>query len=390
MKLLVLEDNDKKLENLVQTINGMDIDVELIYASNFGDFVAHINRDDFDLVVADLLLPLYADSTEEVNISNQLIGNIRDVDCRNFNTPVIAITGYDELAEECFSDLNKFDITVVTYEPDSEGWKKAFLRKIKSCMPLPSYKFVVVCALEKEADAFVACDLKVGSQFAYEGINCRNVTIGDYCGVIVVAPRMGLVNSAILSARVIDLFKPKLICMSGICAGIEGRANIYDVVIPEIIHQHDSGKWTNEGFVTELYPIQLNHHTRLTIAQSIGDSGFLTSIKSDIQLSKNEFPIDSDEFNFKVSLQPTSSGSAVVADEKMLTEITIQHRKMGAFEMESFALYEAARQSSLCPIYFSAKSVVDNGDSQKGDNFHRVACLVSAKVTHSLISKLLT
>jgi nucleoside phosphorylase len=200
---------------------------------------------------------------------------------------------------------------------------------------------------------------------------------------------MGLVNSAILSARVIDLFRPKLICMSGICAGIEGRADIYDVVVPEMIHQHDSGKWTNEGFVTEIYPIQLEHHTRLAIAQVIGSHDFLTSVQSGIQLAKSEFPEGTNDFNFKVSLLPTSSGSAVVADENMLSEITSQHRKMGAFEMESFALYEAARQSAHNPIYFSAKSVVDNGNSQKGDDFHRVACLLSAKVVQELIQKLL-
>jgi nucleoside phosphorylase/CheY-like chemotaxis protein len=389
MKLLVLEDNNMKRDNLVNVISNMDIESELFFAANFGEFVALINRDDFDLVIADLLLPLHADSREEINVSNQLIANIRDVGCRNYNTPVIAVTGYDELAEECFSELNKFDITVITYEPDSDDWKGSFQRKIKSCMPLPSFEFVIVCALEKEADAFGECGLDVGSQFAYEGINCRNITIGKYSGVITLAPRMGLVNSAILSARVIDLFKPKLICMSGICAGIEGKSNIYDVVIPEIIHQHDSGKWTNNGFVTELYPIQLNHHTRLIIAQAIKNEAFLTSIKNGVQLAKTEFPIDSNVFNFEVSLQPTSSGSAVVADENMLGEISAQHRKMAAFEMESFALYEAARQSTLCPMYFSAKSVVDNGNSQKGDDFHRVACLLSAKVTQELIPRLL-
>jgi nucleoside phosphorylase len=389
MKLLVLEDNENKRDNLVNIIKELDIATELEFASNFADFVALINREDFDLVVADLLLPMYADSVEEINVSNQLIESIRNLSCRNYNTPVIAVTGYDGLAEENFAELNKFDITVITYNLESECWKDAFQRKIKSCMPLPSYDFVIVCALEKEASAFGECTSFNEKPFAYEGINCRNHTIGEYCGVIVTAPRMGLVNSAILSARVIDLFRPKLICMSGICAGIEGRADIYDVVVPEMIHQHDSGKWTNEGFVTEIYPIQLEHHTRLAIAQVIGSHDFLTSVQSGIQLAKSEFPEGTNDFNFKVSLLPTSSGSAVVADENMLSEITSQHRKMGAFEMESFALYEAARQSAHNPIYFSAKSVVDNGNSQKGDDFHRVACLLSAKVVQELIQKLL-
>jgi hypothetical protein len=64
-----------------------------------------------------------------------------------------------------------------------------------------------------------------------------------------------------------------------------------------------------------------------------------------------------------------------------------QHRKNTAFEMESFALYEAARLSVSQPRFFSAKTVVDDGTETKGDHFHRIGCILSAKVVHELISR---
>ncbi|MBF4265150.1 nucleoside phosphorylase, partial [Vibrio anguillarum] len=39
--------------------------------------------------------------------------------------------------------------------------------------------------------------------------------------------------------------------------------------------------------------------------------------------------------------------------------------------------------------YFSAKSVVDNGNTSKGDEYHRVAALISAKAVYGLIKELI-
>ena len=55
--------------------------------------------------------------------------------------------------------------------------------------------------------------------------------------------------------------------------------------------------------------------------------------------------------------------------------------------MESYALYEAARQSLERPLFFSAKAVVDNGNSSKGDEYHRVAAILSAKTVYEIISR---
>ena len=89
-----------------------------------------------------------------------------------------------------------------------------------------------------------------------------------------------------------------------------------------------------------------------------------------------------------VYLTPASSGSAVVADERMVEIIAAQQRKGSIFEMESFALYEAARLHPREPLFFSAKAVVDDGGPKKGDKFHRLACILSAKTLYECIRRL--
>jgi hypothetical protein len=47
--------------------------------------------------------------------------------------------------------------------------------------------------------------------------------------------------------------------------------------------------------------------------------------------------------------------------------------------MEVYSVYEAARHARKRTAFFAAKAVVDDGGENKGDSFHRVGCLLSAK-----------
>lgn len=391
MNILILEDNETKLNVIKNVLNELELELSITESDSMIDFVGKVNREKFDLIVADLVLPIFGNNVndEPADVTTRLIEAIRDYDSHNLQTPVIAVTQFNTSAEDNFVDLNKHDINVITYSEDIASWKDAFIRKVQSCIPKLTYDFVIICALEKEAESYCEAGYISSKRSVKFGLSCREIQINHKNGVIVVPPRMGLVNAAIASARSIDLFEPKIICMSGICAGIEGKADIYDIVIPSLCDQHDSGKWTSDGFVAESYSVQLQHETEVEIDQIIKGADFLESVADGVILEKSEMPGESSVLDVKIYTAPTSSGSSVVADESMLEQITAQHRKKTAFEMESYALYEASRQSLHNPLYFSAKSVVDNGDKNKGDEFHRVAALISAKAVHGILEKLL-
>ncbi|EKF9409549.1 nucleoside phosphorylase [Vibrio cholerae] len=388
MKILVVEDNQQKLNAIIDVINSTKPDIEITTCNVFVKFIECVNKEKYDLLVTDLLLPIFKDRTEE-DVTMNIIDAARGPDSLNLQTPVIAITQFTESAESNYQILNRNDINVITYSPYSEDWKEPFIKKIFTCTPKKRYDFVIICALQKEADAYFAAGYTTKQITIQHGLSCNEITIGNSTGLIIVPPRMGLVNASIVSARAIDLFEPRVICMSGICAGIEGRANIYDIVIPSQCDQHDSGKWTNEGFVSESYSVPLEHEIQLKIDKLIRDNDLIDEIKLGVILNKPEMIGESGNLDINIYLAPTSSGSSVIADDSMLKKITTQHRKKNAFEMESYALYEAARQSPFKPSYFSAKAIVDNGDSQKGDNYHRVAALISAKAVFGILKRLL-
>lgn len=385
MKVLILEDNNEKAVAIEEAIKSVQPAIDTHRVDYFIDFFKCVIKDHYDLIVVDLLVPRYDKENEPENITSDIIETVRDVDCVNFRTPVIAITQFLAAAEDNFEELNHKDIYVVTYNALDDRWKQTLQGRVRACIECQSYDFIIICALPKETSGFSQAGFPVGSFTSLHGMECRDLKLGTLSGLIITLPRMGLVNCAITTSRAIDIFKPKLVAMSGICAGVKGEVKIYDVVIPDSCQQHDFGKWGVDDFQSESYTVQISNETKLIVKQLADDQQFNKRITDSIKPKRSQIPECDDHFCFRMFTAHSSSGSAVIADEKIVALIREQHRKTKTFEMESYAVYEAARLSPLSPIFFSVKAVVDNGDEHKGDEYHEVACILAASVASELI-----
>lgn len=386
MNILILEDERDKRKLIENEIHGMDVGAEITTASFFLDFMKHALKAAYDLIIADLMAPQFKDG-EAIDLTDNIIEVLRAPDSFNLSTPVLALTRYDSKAEENFKGLNGKDISVVTFSEEKNDWKNSLRRKVTSCIPPETFDFVIVCALEKEVNGYINAGYSVGDAKNIQGLECREINVDEKKGVIVKLPRMGLVTCGITSTLAIDIFKPSLICMSGICAGINGKANIYDVIIPDICHQHDIGKWAESGLEPEFYNVQIDANVRIELSAVIASAEFKKEVLEGISYTRSQIPDDVETPEIRFKLAPASSGSAVIANAEMAELIQSQHRKNTAFEMESFALYEAARLSRIQPKYFSAKVVVDDGSERKSDAFHDPACTISAKTVFNLVKR---
>ncbi len=388
MDILVLEDVDAKYSEVYAHLNNSVGNVSVVRAKCFVDFLRFVERQRFDLIVVDLLVPRFKDSPDVDDVTAEILDACRDSGCTNKGVPILALTAFYDASDNNYKSLNAADIAVLIYDPDGR-WKEALGKKCFSARPKKVYDVVIVCALSKEVDGFVQAGYAVGNSFIAGNLVCREIAIGDCSGIIVTAARMGLVSCAITSTQALEVFSPRLICMSGICAGIDGKASILDVAIAEICHQHDFGKWSVNGYEPEVYAVPIKPKLRAQLKQIIEDDpGFRTSILHGITVKDDELPEGMSQLQATVYLTPASSGSAVIADAKMVEVIKEQQRKGVIFEMESFALYEAARLHPSEIPFFSAKAVVDNGSASKGDKFHRLACILSAKVVFESIKRL--
>ncbi|MDE2623391.1 MAG: response regulator [Betaproteobacteria bacterium] len=379
MKILILEDEDDKNDEIQKEIHQTISDAEIQRVRNWYDYTLAISNTKFDLILLDLLVPRSGKDETVEDHHSQLVLTTRDYQSRSFFTPAIVLTRYTETSGDFVYDLNKVDINVIPFNGHG-GWKEALKIKLLAAQPKKKYEFVIVCALDKEIAAFEDLTDSCGPVKTISGLVCREVQIGAYKGVIVRTHRMGLVAAAIVATMSLERFEPRLICMSGICGGVPGGSGIYDLLVTQICHQHDAGKWSNEGFKSEHYDVQIDVDVHNKLLELCSDANVKEYLLRNLNAGKSELPLEMERLTCNIHTDaPTSSGSAVIAQDGKTSSLASGQRKLAGFDMEIYSIYEAARHATNKPVFFAAKTVVDDGGNNKGDQFHRIGCLLSAK-----------
>ncbi|MCF5631990.1 response regulator [Pseudomonas syringae] len=378
MNILILEDEDEKYEQIHAYVIEIKPDAVIQRKKNWLDYARAVSDVRFDLILLDLLVPRSAKDNSIEDHHEQLVETTRDYQSKSFKTPAIVLTQHALDDGDFVHDLNLVDINVIPFN-DHGKWREALKIKLMAAQPAKKFDVVIVCALEKEVDAFEKLTDTWGSVTTISGLSCREVRIGNYKSVIVRANRMGLVGAAIAAAFALERFEPRLVCMSGICGGAAGESQIYDLLVTQSCHQHDAGKWSTEGFRSEHYDVQLevDVHNKLV---EVASGPTMSTLQANLDPGKSELPKGSERVTCRiVSDAITSSGSAVIAEEGKTSTLRVGQRKLTGFDMEIYSIYEAARHARKRTAFFAAKAVVDDGGKNKGDAFHRIGCLLSAK-----------
>lgn len=379
MKILILEDEDIKFDEIKEQIFQTSPDAVIQREKNWLDYSRAIVNTKFDLILLDLLVPRSPRDDTIEDHHTTLVETTRDYASKSFSTPAIVLTRHNSDSGDFVQDLNKVNINVIPYNDHGE-WKEALKIKILASLPKTKFDFAIICALDKEVAAFEGLTDKMENYKTISGLMCREIQIGVYKGVIVRAHRMGIVASAVVATMALERFEPRMLCMSGICGGVQGESEIYDLLITQNCYQHDVGKWSDEGFKSEHYGLQLDVDVHNKLIELSASLEFKESLTEGLNPGKSEVPDNKERISCNIKTEAvTSSGSAVIAEDGKTASLTVGQRKLAGFDMEVYSIYEAARYAVNKPVYFAVKTVVDDGGSNKGDQFHRIGCLLSAR-----------
>lgn len=379
MKILVLEDEDDKFDAIHAHVREVIQDFKIQRESNWLGYTRAIANIKFDLILLDLLVPKSSKDDTVEDHHESLVSTTRDYESKSFRTPAIVLTRQDLDAGDFVHDLNLVDINVIPFN-DYGQWREALKIKLLAAQPKKKFEFVIVCALDKEADAFEGMTDSWGQVKTTSGLICREVQIGGFTGGIVRAHRMGLVAAAVVASMAVERFEPRLVCMSGICGGVKGESEIYDLLVTQICHQHDAGKWSSSGFKSEHHDVQIDVEVHNKLVELCSADGLESALVEGLNPSVAEVPKGKERVTCNVKSDAvTSSGSAVIAEEGKTATLAVGQRKLAGFDMEVFSVYEAARHAINKPAFFAVKAVVDDGGRNKGDRFHRIGCLLSAR-----------
>lgn len=382
LRILVIEDDDEKARLIEAEIHEFFSGTKSIdRCVTFAEVAKKVFENAYDFIVADLMLPRRA-GEPAVDCSEELLEYLSTSE-KNANAVSVGLSKFPDVVKSRVEEFSSKLVFLLHFD-QSGSWRQSLNLCMQRVAQNSVYDFVVLCALEAEREAFRGVkSVGFGELTSFRGMDCRVLVIDGFKGLCIVQPRMGLVDATAVAAFALSECRPRVLAMSGICAGFSKEASLGTVIVSDPCWEHQAGKWKGERFELAHYQEPLNNDVRTSIAHVIKADPTLSSVRYDLRELRT--PVDG-----AALLAPSVSGSAVIASGEIASGIAEQHRKMAALDMEVFGVYRAASLYPSPVKFFAAKTVVDFADEEKGDDVHVDGALLSARFVAAAVLALLT
>ena len=379
MRILAIEDNVQKASEIHSLVSEVSPDSVFVLCEDLHTAWRELTNTVYDLIVLDLMMPLTKNGQPQ-DTGREIINVISESQL-NRTARIVALTGYEDLFEQQATRFAELGILLVYFDEFSGKWKKTIRSMIRRASVLPRCDFVILCALDVERDAFEETDALVGPRTLEHGFDLRRIEISRYIGNAILQPRAGLVDASITTAAVVERFRPRLLAMSGICAGMRGRVEMGQVLVCETCWEYQVGKYSMDGFEVEPYQSSLREPVRQILSKLCNSNQLLSSIYAGC--------VPPELVECPPKMANIVSGSAVIADEKVREDIKLQHRKIDGIEMEMAGVFRAVHLVNDSVVVIGAKAVADFADSKKDDKLHAYACILSARFIKAAIDAIM-
>jgi nucleoside phosphorylase len=400
VRVLIVDDDSEKLQRVASVVrasrNGV---IEIDTAQNSAQAKRFLLQTQYDLMILDVALPPSADVGASPRTGVELLKTV--VRGKRYKKPrsIIGLTAYQELIAEASPEFASDSWTLIHFDRGSEEWEAQIRRKIDYLNDVeenpPRLEFdselcVITALYDPEFKAVLALpwkwsmtEIRGDATQYWEGSFIRDDQPKRV--VAAFANRMGMTFAATLAMKMIYQFRPRYLAMVGIAAGIRGRCSLGDAIVPDLCWDWGAGKFKeSEGVpVFEQAPEQLCIDSFLkTRLQNLShESAVLEQIRS-------SWPGEPLNSILRVHVGPMASGAAVLADRDHSVMIQKQNRKVLGIDMEAYAIFAAADQSSLQrPTPLVIKGVVDFADPKKNDRHQAFAAYLSANLLMALMER---
>jgi nucleoside phosphorylase/CheY-like chemotaxis protein len=407
IKILLIEDEPEKRRLLVETllgVEGLAFD-NIEYAGDVRAAKRAIKETRYELIILDINLPPSPEQPAVVGGGLGVVSFIKNNLSAKAPAFLVGMTAYQEglsVAAQAFSSpLWK----LVHFSYSEMGWQIPLQEAVRFLMAKDAPPYIsdghtfhtdlaIFVALEdEELKSILALDgdwrerrIPHDHSRYFEGtFTSQN---GRMSVVVVAAPKMGLPTAAVIATKLISNYRPKVIAITGICAGVRGKVNLGDILVADPCFDWGSGKWLRDQsgdikFRPAPYPWRLDERVRSRI-RSLADSQlFLSELHAQYKGDKPDSPP-------AVFIDAMASGGSVLQVAKLMDDVREQHKNLVGIEMESYAVFTAAEYAAEPrPLCFSIKAVCDYGDEDKSDTAHNYAAYVSAHFLHKLVLEML-
>ena len=401
IRILILDDSTTKVKKIIDLINSIpglsseniDIAKDLITARS----ILHSNL--YDLLILDLNLPNREGDDPDPTAGHNFVKELQicsDYLIRPFH--ILGLTEYDEAMQKSDPIFAEMMWRVIKYDPSTTGWEVQLRNKInylldskKSLRENPfighEYDLAIVTALQiPELKSIL--DLSANWKEERPPNDSTIYHTGTFLKagksvkvVATSAAQTGMSAASVSSMKLISRFRPKCLIMCGIAAGLkEAKVELGDILIAESSWDHESGKKivkeNDDVFLPDPKNIPLDNSLKEFLQAKVGNNSYLSEIEKD-------WPGAKPKTSLKAHIGPIASGSAVIANKKIIEDIKGHCRKLIGLDMETYGVfYSAINCVRPKPLIVSIKSACDYADAKKNDDFQEYAAYTSARYAY--------
>ncbi len=175
--------------------------------------------------------------------------------------------------------------------------------------------------------------------------------------------KMGVVDAAAYTARMMARYQPRFLILAGVCGGRQEGVNPYDIIIPYNINDYISGKLDKGEFL----PTPLMAHTSEDLINYLKEHE--KEIKANMRALATGVPAAILEKDFKIHFKDMACGPWVIKTNGVLDEMANSiNANIKGLEMESLGVVRAGNIFNMYGQYgLVVKSVMDYTDANKTD-----------------------
>lgn len=425
LRILVVDDVEEKRRDVIGQLSQYleSFEIEWSEAAHYAAARSKLESEFFDVVILDLLLPFDQEGEPIIEASKSLLRAIRAGETVS-PAIVIGLTAYNDLArtqealfERDLLALEKYD-ALSTEWAEKIGNRLTYLAKSRIAaqrfhMNAYELDLVILCARhDNEYDPIVKnlFEGKAISSVAALGVENvhGDIVIGDgrtLAVCVICVGEKGMAPSAAIATQAIQMLRPRLIAMLGMCCGFSSVEHGKDHRLNDLIVVRESKCW-EEGrfidgehgdgkFLTETRSRVVDDKLREEVWQILERSAetsreLKTGIEQDDELKR--FLINNRDLVRdvpKVTYGEMVTGSSVVATTVKVKEILDTHQSAEGLDMEVYGLYTAVEKSmGSRPSVLAIKGVADFGSADKAKEFQRAASISSSILLKAILGRL--
>lgn len=427
MRILIIEDDPKKRKDVRTTLETEFRDEHAMIVDEAVDYEEALDclkTGFYDLVVLDLLLPSELDGPSELS-SKALIRKVLKGSTLP-PTHIIGLTAYESRAHKERAFYDEHLLALIIYDAVDGDWRDKLCSRIRYLVSskraaanfrLQSYDFDVLILTARYENEYVPVKQELFQGETTNGFPLwpTRLTHGEITGpgnrplkaALLCIGEMGMAPAAAVASEAINLFRPRLIAMIGMCCGFNTKAcssprKLGDVLVARETACWEEGKFvependTEEPFKTRAKTRTTDDGIRAKVEQIVeeGAQHLTPHLKSFAGTAEyREFRALFAEEDIRevpeVKYAGVVSGSSVVADEAVIREIIERHPQALGLDMEIAALHVAVERSiGRKPSVLAIKGVADFGRADKGDAAQVMASRLATRTFKQIVPHL--